>query len=180
MRFPKCGWLFKRLEWPQRHTILRHSTGLFCLCGKCQGVIDIFLTAPFIFLACFRFYDLGPCWPLPMHSFLCFFFFFGGGWGGSPWKWLSRISMGCLSFETIFSSTSFVQSLWRQLFILRSNFSACCLISDLLPMLCPLWCGKVTLFLGREAGDMPMWLRSAARLCQMLYYYSKQGWNSFQ
>lgn len=58
--------------------MLGYYTGLFCLSGKCQGVIDIFLTVPFIFVPCFRFYDLGSHWPLPVHSFLSIFFFGGG------------------------------------------------------------------------------------------------------
>ena len=127
---PKCWWLFKEAA---AAAAPNHCGVLYrplCLSGKCQGVIDIFLTAPFIFVPCFRFYDLGSCWPLPVHSFLSLLF-------GPHWKWLDRISMGCLSFETIFSSLSYPQPLWRRLFILRSNFSACCLIWDLLRWLCP-------------------------------------------
>lgn len=37
---------------------------------------------------------------------------------------------------------SYPQPLWQRLFILRSNFSACCLIWDLLRMLCPPTSGK--------------------------------------
>lgn len=38
----KWCWVLKRLQWPlYQHTTMGCYTGLFCLSGKCQGVIDI-------------------------------------------------------------------------------------------------------------------------------------------
>lgn len=76
----------------------------FCLSGKCQGVIDIFLTAAFISVPCSRSYDLGSRWPLPVHSFLPYF---SGGSGGGGEAYLTENSSigfqrGVFHFETIF------------------------------------------------------------------------------
>lgn len=62
--------------------------------------------------------------------------------------------MGCLSFETIFSSFSEPQALSPWLFISRPNFSACCLIWDLLQMLLSTEVWKIILFLSSVGGDV--------------------------
>lgn len=85
-----------------------HQPGIiaapFCLSGKCQGVIDIFLTAAFISVPCSRSYDLGSCWPLPVHSFLPYFSSSSGGGGEAYLTENSSIGFrrGVFHFETIF------------------------------------------------------------------------------
>lgn len=86
----------------------RHQPGIiaapFCLSGKCQGVIDIFLTAAFISLPCSRSYDLGSRWPFPLHSFLPYSSSRSGGGGEAYLTENSSIGFqrGVFHFETIF------------------------------------------------------------------------------